>query len=121
MKSFKAVIFSVITTISVTLPAYADQCSYITKEQALRAVSLLDLKQMVYLFCEPCGEKVPQRININSLAVATVNYQDFWQVSINGKGIDLAYTFIESSLDKKPINLAAIAGCPASDVSPVLP
>lgn len=118
--SFSTLILTLITTVLVSSPAYGDQCAYITKEQALKAISFLNLKQTIYLFCEPCGDKVAQPLQIQSLSVATVDYEDFWEVSVNEKGIDLAYTFIESSLEKKSINLAAIAGCPARDVSPVL-
>lgn len=121
MKPIKIISLTLITTLSINLPAYADQCAYITKEQALRAVSLLNLKQTIYLLCEPCGETIPQPMTINSISVGTVDYENFWQVSINGKGIDLAYTFIPSGVEKKNINLAAIAGCSASDVSPFIP
>ena len=41
-------------------PALADQCSYVTKEQAIRAISRLNLNQTIYKLCEPCGEKTPQ-------------------------------------------------------------
>ena len=104
-----------------SLPVLADQCSYISKEQALTSLSRLNVGQTLYLFCEPCGEKFPTSTVIESLSTATVGYQDFWQVKVNKKGIDLAYTFVESGIDNYLLNLAAIAGCPAKEVSPVLP
>ncbi len=120
-KTLSTFILTLIATVSISVPAYGDQCAYISKEQALRAISVLNLKQIIYFFCEPCGDKFPQQSQIQSLSASTVGYENFWQVYINEKGIDLAYTFIESSLETKPMNLAAIARCPARDVSPVLP
>ncbi|MEA5535127.1 hypothetical protein [Crocosphaera sp. XPORK-15E] len=120
MKPFKIVTLSILSTLLISHSAYADQCSYVEKEQALKAVSFLSLNQQIYLFCEPCGEKVPRSVTIESVAAGTVGYQDFWQVSINGKGVDLAYTYVPSSLEQKPINLAALSGCSAGDVSPFI-
>lgn len=102
-------------------PALADQCAYITKAQALTAVFRLNAGQTIYQLCEPCGETAATPVAIESLAISTVGYQDFWQVKINEEGIDLAYVFVESGIDNRLINLAAIAGCPATKVSPILP
>ncbi len=102
-------------------PALADQCAYITKEQAKRAISRLNLNQTIYLLCEPCGEKMPQATVITNLSMETVDYQDFWQVKVNEKGIDLAYVFIDSGIEGNYwVNLAAVADCQAQSVSPVL-
>ena len=102
-------------------PALADQCSYITKEQATTAISRLELDRTIYLLCEPCGETNPQPMKIETLAMETVEYQDFWQVKVNDRGIDLAYVFIDSGVDDNLINLAAVSNCQATRVSPVLP
>lgn len=108
-------------TLLFALPALADQCSYISKEQALLAASRLNVGQRVYYLCEPCGEEEPRQVAIESLSAGTVDYEDYWQVQINDEGIDLAYVFIESGIGEQPINLAAASGCPASQVSTVLP
>ncbi len=102
-------------------PALADQCSYITKEQASTAISRLNLNQTIYLLCEPCGEKIPEAITITNLSMETVNYRDYWQVKVNNRGIDLAYVFVDSGIEKNLINLAAISNCPARNISTVLP
>lgn len=108
-------------TVLFSLPAFADQCAYISKEQALLAASRLNVGQTVYYLCEPCGETEPQEVAIESLSVGTVDYENFWQVKVNNEGIDLAYVFIESGVGGQPINLAAVSGCPASQISTVLP
>lgn len=117
----KLFLVTVISLFFSSLPAWADQCAYITKEQALIAASRLNLGDRIYLFCEPCGDRHPQQTTIKSLALKTVDYQNYWQVYINNKGIDLAYVFIPAKIDTYLLNLAAIAACPAVDVSPVLP
>lgn len=121
MKNLKILSATLSFTLLLALPVSADQCSYISKEQALIALSRLNVGQMIYQLCEPCGERTPTSLQIKSLSATTVDYQDFWQVQVNEEGIDLAYVFIESGLGNRPINLAAVAGCPATQVSPVLP
>ncbi len=108
-------------SICMSLTALADQCSYISKEQALNAIARLDIDQNLYFLCEPCGEKMPQLTKINHLSMEKVDYEDFWQIEVNHEGIDLAYVFVDSGVENNFVNLAAIANCPAQSVSPVLP
>lgn len=100
-------------------PALADQCSFISKQQAITAISRLSLNGTIYHLCEPCGEKVAKKALIHSLGANTVDYEDCWQVQVNGKGIDLAYVFVDSKLDDQLVlvNLAIAAGCKAHGVS----
>ena len=104
------------------LPALADRRSYISKEQATKAIARLNNNE-VYFLCEPCGEKVPE-LAIKSLSAGTVDYEDYWQ-----------YVFVDSEIEHNFINLAAIpkgtsyevqvqsviANCPAQIVSLLLP
>ncbi|BAZ45165.1 hypothetical protein NIES4102_21830 [Chondrocystis sp. NIES-4102] len=117
--SIFGITLSYLTTILCT-SALADQCAYITKEQAQTAVSRLNLDQTIYSFCEPCGDKIPQPMTIERLGIETVDYQDFWQVKVNNGGIDLAYIFIDSGVDGNFLNLAAVANCQATQVSPII-
>jgi hypothetical protein len=121
MKIIKTLSISLCITLLWCLSARADQCAYITKEQASKALSRLDLSQTIYFLCEPCGEIKPTLTTIKSLTMETVGYQEYWQVKVNGKGIDLAYTFVEAGIDNKLLNLAAIANCNATGISLVLP
>ena len=124
MKS-KCLILTIACAISypvmLCLPALADQCSYVEKEQALTALSRLDVGQTIYKLCEPCGEKSTQATIIENLSMEKVDYQDYWQIKVNNEGIDLAYVFVDSKIENKFVNLAAIADCPAERVSPLLP
>ncbi len=117
LNPFKIISLAITIILFSTHIAYADQCSYVDKEQALKAASFLKLNQLIYRLCEPCGQTQPQPVTIQSISVGTVGYQNFWQLSINNQGVDLAYTYVPSSLGQKPINLAALAGCRAQDVS----
>jgi hypothetical protein len=120
MNLIKSLSIGVFSSLMFSLPALADQCAYITKEQALLAVARLNVGQTIYELCEPCGETRPQAVGITSLAAETVGYEDYWQVKVNNSGIDLAYTFIQSGINGQAVNLAGVAGCPASDVSNTL-
>ncbi|HEX5058807.1 MAG TPA: hypothetical protein VFV99_05570 [Kofleriaceae bacterium] len=99
--------------------AHADQCAWIDKPTAQKAEAIV-LKASKYIeFCEPCGEKapgIPQKAQ--SVAVQDAD-GDYKEVTINGKGVDLAYTFVKTDAGHYR-NLAALAGCPAEGVSPSL-
>jgi hypothetical protein len=112
---------ALVWSIGLSLSALADQCSYISKEQALKAIARLDIDQNLYFLCEPCGEKIPQLTKINHLSMEKVDYEDLWQIQVNNEGIDLAYVFVDYGVENNFVNLAAIANCPAQSVSLVLP
>ena len=107
--------------VAFSLPALADQCSYISKEQAINAIARLDINENIYFLCEPCGEEIPELTKISNLSMEKVDFEDYWQINVNHQGIDLAYVFVDSGVENNFINLAAIADCPAQKVSPVLP
>ncbi|NJK41173.1 MAG: hypothetical protein HC934_07130 [Acaryochloridaceae cyanobacterium SU_2_1] len=113
---------SALTLILCLAPAaYADQCSYVSKSQAIAAFNAINLGQNIYHFCENCGDRSPKTEKVQSLSVANTTTSD-WQVLVNGKGIDLAYTYIEYRNDaQQRLNLALLAACPASGFTPLLP
>lgn len=114
----KVVVLGIGFTLALSSAAFADQCAYITKQQAIAAVSRLEKGQIIYKLCEPCGEKVPQAVKINSVSAGTVGYENYWGVEVNEQNIDLAYTYINTSNNKdRKVNLATLARCPAQNVS----
>lgn len=115
------IFLSLCFTLGLSSTALADQCSYITKEQSLKAIARLNLGQTIYQFCEPCGDKIPTPVSIKQLSAQITGFQDYWEVKVNGSNIDLAYTFIDAGINNQKINLAAAVGCPASNVSVTLP
>jgi hypothetical protein len=96
--------------------AYADQCAWIDAKVAAKAEKLLAHHPKVISFCEPCGEKAPgapETANTIEVHSPSAGYKE---VRINGRDVDLAYTFVETS-PRTYRNLAMLAGCEVSDVS----
>lgn len=117
-KLFEVVALGIGFTVTLASAAYADQCAYTSKQQAIAAVSRLDEGQTIYELCEPCGDTVPKAVKIKSVSAGTVGYELLWGVNVNNRNIDLAYTYIDDGKNKnRKVNLANLAGCPASDVS----
>lgn len=91
--------------------AMADQCGYVKKSQAEKAVRMLLEADTVQSLCEPCGQKRSTTIKVDSLGLQKIDNQ-LSEVVINGKGIDLAYIYMNG------LNLAKLVGCNTQDVSP---
>jgi hypothetical protein len=120
-KIWKFSIFSIGLSLILAPAAYADQCAYLNKDRAIAAFQRLNIGQNIYELCEPCGEKVPKTVAIKSTAIQALPSPGNWQILVNGKGLDLAYTFVDysrgSNTSRSRVNLAMLANCPASDVS----
>ena len=98
----------------LALPALADQAAYIAKADADRAIELLKNTQTVKSYCAPCNDTAAKSIAVTSVTGADVNFQGFWQVSVNGQGEDLAYLYF---LDNgKWRNVAIALGIPVEEV-----
>jgi hypothetical protein len=100
-------------------PARADQCEWLDDASiARRAARELASHPEFVAFCEPCGDAapgVPQRAN----KVSVRNVQDHTEVEIDGETVDLAYIYLRTS-DRQYRNLAMLAGCATTGVSPRL-
>lgn len=100
--------------------AQADQCAYISEQEANNALSQLKPNSTVAYFCELCGDKDFQEaedVIVKKLSVQEVDAENKqWEISINGKGIDLAYTYLHTG-QSHYINLARLAGCEADSVT----
>jgi len=103
--------------------AQADQCAYISQQQAGAALDHIKPGTEFLAYCEPCDEPTPARSamqSVQELRAAPTGYENTWEISVNGKGIDLAYTFVKRA-DGSFLNLSKLAGCPSDDVSFGLP
>jgi hypothetical protein len=97
--------------------ARADQCAYLDRSTALRAADEIRRHPTLVELCEPCGDRVPGvPATATSVVVRPVDEGRFFEVAVDGDGIDLAYTFVQSTAERYR-NLAAVAGCPATGVS----
>ena len=115
------------------LTASADQFAYLDIHEAMAALDTLDhAPREVQAFCAPCGDANAPTIAVRDLGIARVRdgghsarpYADgdgrtFWEVEVNGAGIDLAYVYVQTPAGWE--NLALELGLDATDVPRMLP
>jgi hypothetical protein len=110
---------SLVSLVAGAGTARADQCQALDDAQAQKAQAILTSAATYIEFCEPCGDVAPGMPQ----KVANVNIDtpgaDYRELTVNGTPIDLAYVFVKTS-DAQYQNLAKLAGCPATGVSPSL-
>jgi hypothetical protein len=99
--------------------ARADQCAWIDGATAARASAALAHHPKVVSFCEPCGDPAPgEPARVGRVEVRAAE-GGASEVFVDGRGLDLAYTYVQTSPHQYR-NLAALAACPATGVSPTL-
>jgi hypothetical protein len=115
-------IFAVIFLgIMLAVSAFADQAAYVTKKQAEAAAAFLKGKKQIRHYCAPCDDKGDKIEDINTIDAAVADEsKGFWEVKVNGEGIDLAYVYFQTK-DGKWKNLAKEIGVKVSDVPKYLP
>ena len=109
-------------TSAVPVPAPAggrDQAAWVTKAQAEAAAEILRGAPEVLFYCEPCGETEPDRYPGGRVQVRYTGVERFFQVYMDGEGLDLAYTFVPLASSGTWANVAVVLGLPVVDVSPV--
>jgi hypothetical protein len=110
--SIKSLILAI--SLILTLPCTADQAAYIDRADALAAEALLGHAHSIKSFCAPCGDSGAILMQIETLDVAYTNYETYWEVRVNGMGIDLAYTYF--LVQNRWKNVAIELGLEVSDV-----
>jgi len=96
--------------------ARADQCAWIDATAAKRAEAILANKPQVIAYCEPCGDNAPGIPESAERVEVTSPQAGYKAIQINGRDVDLAYTFVQTSMTHYH-NLAKLAGCEADGVS----
>lgn len=91
-------------------PALADQCSWNPKPIADKALTYLRAGTTVQEFCRSCDDKKAKKIVISSAEAKPVE-KDYYQVSLNGQAVDLAYMFVQQKGSKTWSNLGSILKC----------
>jgi hypothetical protein len=113
MKALLAVLFLLVPTV-----AHADQCELVSDAVATRAVSALRGHPNVIEFCEPCGDQAPGAPHaIGHLAQR--GSDGSFAVTLDQREVDLAYLYVQTA-PSTYANVAALAGCPTTGVSPSL-
>jgi hypothetical protein len=87
--------------------ALADQFAYVTVQQAAAALAELDGQPLVQSYCAPCGDAKATPVDVQEIGIERVWHWDggasvyfdaegrsYWEVMVNGKGIDLAYVYV---------------------------
>ena len=102
------------------VPVLADQQAYISEKNAKRAVKLLKKKKQIKHLCEPCGDAEVRTMDIATIEAVKTGYEDYWEVRINGKGVDLAYIFYRKK-KAKWLNVAKKLDLEVDGVSKYIP
>lgn len=109
-----------VLSLMLSLSAFADQAAYVTKAQAEKAAAFLKEQKQIRHYCAPCDDKGDKTEDVTDVSAAPAGYQDFWEVKVNGEGIDLAYVYFQTK-DGKWKNLAKELDVKVKDVPKYLP
>ncbi len=116
-KIFAIVCLSVMLAVSV----FADQAAYVTQKQAEKAAAVLKDKKEIRHYCEPCDDKGDKTEAVSTIDAVVVDAsKGYWEVKVNGEGVDLAYVYFRTK-DGKWKNLAKEIGVKVHDVPKYLP
>lgn len=110
----KRIFISLVLLIMITGNAGADQAAWIPEPDANKAASMINPGTEIRKFCQPCGQTSWTPVNVKKIEVRNTS-GDYFQVYINDKGLDLAYTYMNQ--DGKWRNIAIILGLDVSGVS----
>lgn len=100
-------------------PVFADQAAYVSKAKALEAVEVINKTKILKKFCAPCGDTSAFVVAVSDSKASYTNFSDYWEVKVNNRGIDLAYTYV--SVNGKWRNLAMILKLPVMEVPEFIP
>ena len=116
----KLTLLSMIVLAVLAVNVLADQAAYITKSEADKAAAFLKDKKQLRHYCAPCDDKGDRVEDIVDVTAVKVDYQNYWEVQVNGKGIDLAYVYFQTKNGKWK-NLAKELHVKVHDVPKTLP
>lgn len=76
--------------------AQAEQAQLISQKEAKLALAFLKTENVhvIKKFCQPCGQKQPKNIVVDTATIQDGNFKGLWELVINGEPIDLAYTYV---------------------------
>ena len=98
----------------LTIPVMADQVACISKDDTFRVLEFLKNTKNLKFFCAPCNNNFPKTVTIETITSVKMNDKDYWGDYVNGKLIDLAYTYFP--FYHKWRNLAMALQFPVHDV-----
>lgn len=95
-----SLIFSLLLSISFVVPVFADQAAWVSRAEAARALEELASAESIKHFCAPCGDKAVRTEMVESIGLFKVQGENYWEIRVNGKGVDLAYVYFEEKKGK---------------------
>lgn len=96
----KKIAASLMLGLMLSVAVFADQAAYITKDQAEKTVDFLKDKTQIKHFCAPCDDQSVRPEYIATVEAVPTGSEDYWEVKINGEGIDLAYIYFQTKSGK---------------------
>lgn len=96
-----------LVAISVSALAEADQAAWIDKKDAEAGAAMVIVGQELRGYCAPCRDTAYSARTVSSVTVAQPR-ANYWEVRVNGRGVDLAYEYVLQN--GKWINLATAIG-----------
>ncbi len=112
--------FILIMSVSMLM---ADQAAWITMEQAERGALLIRKSGVIKHYCEPCGDSFYRTEYVSASVAVKAAGSDaddpYYEVRVNGKGVDLAYVYLLS--DNRWVNAAMLLNIEVTGVPENLP
>lgn len=111
---FKKVIFYGLLFILLSTDVFADPAEWVDKSHAYKAAQMIQPGMVLRIYCAPYGDTACAEQTVTQVKVKKVNAQNY-EISVNGKRINLAYTYIEK--ENQWTNLAMLLGLEVSGAS----
>lgn len=90
-------IFSVMVLAAVmSVAVFADQAAYISERNAIRASDLIRKQYDLVHYCAPCSDSEQKHEVIQSVEYGHTGSENYYEVKVNGKAVDLAYIYIQT-------------------------
>src|SRR5262245_36130703 len=103
-------LLAILSMLLFTTSAFANICSFMTKEQAELGAKLLQLNPNLVKYCATCPDKTKSRIRVEKVEALPVGHEQKWAVFVNEENIDLANAYLDIG-ENNGINLAQLSGC----------
>ncbi len=97
-----------------SVPAFADQAAWVSRAEAARAMKVLAEATAIKHHCAPCSDKSIKDETVENIGIFRVEGQNYWEIRVNGEGVDLAYVYFQKN--GKWVNAAMQAKIKVSDV-----
>ena len=119
MPLLRPLVLAVVISLSA-IPVFADQAAWVSRAEAAKALEILAKHEMIKHYCAPCGDKEIVDEKISSIGLFPIEGEGYWEIRVNGKGVDLAYIYFEEKPGKW-VNVAMKAKIDVERVPEKLP